>query len=82
MTKPLRFKPLDEAQAGTEHRTEVLPALDRAARPGGRPKDFPGQSVSRVNAFIPDDLAWKLKEHAHRQGKSISVLVAEWVRTL
>lgn len=86
MAKKFGFKPTSEAQVGTEDRLQSLPQLDEriraATRPGGRPADFPGEQTARVNAFIPEDLAWKLKETAHKQKKSISQLVAEWVRTL
>ena len=86
MAKKFGFKPAGEAKVGTEDRLQSLPDIDEkirvANRSGGRRADFPGEATARVNAFIPEDLAWKLKEIAHQRKKTISQLVADWVRTL
>lgn len=86
MAKKINFAAA-KAQQAIQHRDASLPALDdhtarvERATPGRKP-DFPGEELARVNAFVPKQLAWQIKEAAFKKGVSISQLVAEWAKTL
>ena len=87
MSKKIRFNPAEAAAAGSAHRTEELPAVDKRIRAAsrsatGRKPDFPGEETARLNVFLPESLVRSIKSKAADSGKTLSQFVADWAVTL
>ena len=93
MNTARKIDPRAFAKQGATHRTEThLPraqavqeatitqeTTSSANNRGGRPRLFEAPTV-RLNLFIPEDTAKKIRHQAIEQGVSPSQLVDEWVR--